>query len=150
MEKKPKYILIGIVGALSISLLVLTSLGIFNNSNDTNSGITGRTDALKEVHNITLEVEYVTQPTDIWENFSLFNFKTTVFDALDAKCVVQTSTFGLGILVIGINGVTGDWIYYVNGKFAGVAANAFNLNNGDHIFQSVSVRVIYFALVEHF
>ena len=139
MEKKKKIIVIGIIGTLSITFLTLTSLGVFDlfgnefYQYDPDSGVSGLSDALEEVHNITLEVEYVTQPTDVWANFSLYGYETTVFDALESRCSVETKVYGLGILVIGIDGVKGDWIYFVNGKFAGVAANAFNLDHGDYI-----------------
>jgi hypothetical protein len=57
-----------------------------------------------------------------------------VLDALKEKCDVKTKEYSYGTLVIGIDGVEGDWIYYVNGKYAGVGAAAYYLDNGDEIY----------------
>jgi hypothetical protein len=79
-------------------------------------------------------VEYVSIPKKNWENISLYNYDTSVLDALKEKCDVKTKEYSYGILVIGIDGVDGDWIYYVNGKYAGVGAQAYYLSNGDDIY----------------
>lgn len=132
MKKKFKIILVAIIAVSSFTGLVIFSLFFlpFFNPGD---NVTGRSNPLSEVHNITLIVEYVNQPIDSWENISLFGYQTSVLDALEEKCDVQLSFFSNGALVVGINGVTGDWVYYVNGLFAGVGAADYNLNHGDNI-----------------
>ncbi len=133
MKKHLKIILIAAVGISSFTGLMVFSffyLPLLNQG----GLITGRSSRLPEVYNISLTIEYVTQPIESWENFSLFGYNTAVLDALEEKCTVQLSLFGSGALVIGINGVNGDWVYYVNGLFAGVGAADYYLNHGDSIY----------------
>jgi hypothetical protein len=144
VEKLTKYIIIAVIGASCFSLLILYSYGVipgfetnlFNNNSSTNDedGITGRSTALSEVHNITLTVEYFPDTKKTWDNISLYNYDTSVLDALKEKCDVKTKEYSYGTLVIGIDSVEGDWIYYVNGKYAGVGAAAYYLDNGDEIY----------------
>ena len=132
MKKNFKILVIAIIAVSSFTGLILFSvflLPLFNLNNIN----TGRSDLLPEVHNITLTVEYVTQPTDYWENFSLFGYNTAVLDALQENCIVELSHYSHGALVVSINGVTGDWVYYVNGLFAGVGAADYYLDHGDNI-----------------
>ncbi|MFX0025275.1 MAG: DUF4430 domain-containing protein [Candidatus Hermodarchaeota archaeon] len=135
MKKNLKFAIITLIGISSFTVLILYSFGFFPILNQNRSGYnTGRDTALPEVFNISLTVEYVTQPTQTWENISLYNYDTTVLDALQEKCSVELSYFSNGALVIGINGVNGDWIYYVNDMFAGVGAADYYLNHGDKIY----------------
>ncbi len=143
MEKIAKYILIAIIGSSCFTVLLLYNFGVvpgfdqnlFNNSdNGESDGATGRSEALSEVHNITLTVKYVSEPTETWENFSLSSHKTSVLDALDAKCQVETKDYGNGKMVVGIDGVNGDWVYFVNGDYAGIGAAAYYLEDGDEIY----------------
>ena len=140
VQKISKYIIIAIIGTSCFTALLLYSYGLIPglnpntlNENDESDGATGRSEALSEVHNITLEVEYVTKSTKTWENFSLYNSKTSVLDALKEKCDVKTVEYSYGVLVVGIDGVDGDWIYYVNGKYAGIGAQSYYLDDGDEI-----------------
>jgi hypothetical protein len=132
MRKKYKILLIGIISISSFAGLIIFSLEFLPISNQEGKN-TGRTNRLSEVHNITLIVEYITQPTDSWDNFSLYDYNTSVLDALEEKCSVGLSIFSSGPLVISINGVGPDWVYYVNGQFAGVGAADYYLSNGDNI-----------------
>lgn len=135
MKKSLKFLIIAVIGISSFTILILFSFGVFPFSNLNQEGPnTGRGTPLQEVFNVSLTVEYVTQPTKTWDNISLFNYKTSVLDALQAKCNVGISSFSNGILVISIDGVYGDWIYFVNGVFAGVGAADFYLNHGDSIY----------------
>ncbi len=135
MKKNIKLAIITLIGISSFTVLILYSFGFFPFLNLNQSGYnTGRDTALPEVFNISLTVEYVTQPNQTWENISLYNYDTTVLDALQEKCSVELSFFSNGALVIGINGVNGDWIYYVNDMFAGVGAGDYYLNHGDKIY----------------
>ena len=142
MERVAKYVLIGIIGLSCFSALFLYSFGLIpglgpneliSENSDSSDGAVGRSEALSEVHNITLKVEYVTKSTETWENISLYNSKTSVLDALKEKTVVETKEFGSGILVVGIDGVVGDWVYYVNGEYAGIGAAEYYLENEDEI-----------------
>jgi hypothetical protein len=132
MKKKYKILLIGIITISSFAGLIIFSLEFLPISKQEGNN-TGRPNRLSEIHNITLIVEYITQPTDSWENFSLYDYNTSVLDALEEKCSVGLSTFSNGPLVISINGVGPDWVYYVNGQFAGVGAADYYLSNGDSI-----------------
>ncbi len=141
MEKITKFVFIGIIGLSCFSGLFLYSFGLIpglepnaliSENSDSTDGAVGRSEALSEVHNITLKVEYA-EKTETWENISLYNYKTSVLDALKEKTDVQTREYGNGILVIGIDGEGGDWIYYVNGEYAGIGAAEYYLENEDEI-----------------
>ncbi len=143
MEKIAKYIIIAIIGTSFFSVLLLYNFGLvpgfeqsslINSDNDESDGATGRSEALSEVHNITLTVEYVSKPPKTWEKFSLSSHKTSVLDALEAKCQVVTKDYGYGKMVVGIDGVNGDWVYFVNGDYAGIGAAAYYLEDGDEIY----------------
>ena len=132
MKKNYKLLSMAAIAICSFTGLIIFSvflLPLFNQ----NAINTGRSNPLYEVHNITLTVEYVSQESENWENYSLFGYNTAVLDALEEKCVVELSFFSNGALVLSINGVTGDWVYYVNGLFAGVGAADYYLNHGDNI-----------------
>jgi hypothetical protein len=131
MKKSFKMLIIIAMGISSFAILILYS---FQFSPSTNPGpTTGRNNPLPEVYNISLTVEYVTQPSDTWDNISLMDYKTSVLDALKEKCIVVFSIFGNGAFVMSINNVNGSWVYYVNGLFASVGAADYYLNNGDSI-----------------
>ncbi len=143
MEKITKFVFIGIIGLSCFSALFLYSFGLIpgletnaliSENDDSSDGAVGRSEALSEVHNITLKVEYDPESTGTWENISLYNYKTSVLDALEEKTDVQTKEYGNGILVIGIDGVGGDWVYYVNGEYAGIGAADYYLENEDEIY----------------
>jgi hypothetical protein len=132
IRKNVKIIFITVIGVSCFTALIIFSL-FFLPLIIPENVIRGRNTPLSEVHNITLKVEYVTQPTEIWDNISLYGYNTAVLDALEEKCDVELSIFGTGKLVIGINDVRGDWVYYVNGLFAGVGAADYYLNDSDSI-----------------
>ncbi|TFG02369.1 MAG: DUF4430 domain-containing protein [Promethearchaeota archaeon] len=132
MKKNLKIIFVATIAIFSFTGLILFSFFIFPLLNQYGSN-TGKPNLLSEVHNISLTVEYVNYPTEYWENFSLYEYNTAVLDALEEKCEVELSFFSNGALVVSINGVFGDWVYYVNGLFAGVGAADYYLNHGDNI-----------------
>jgi hypothetical protein len=132
MKKNLKIIFVATIAICSFTGLILFSFFIFPLLNQDGSN-TGRPNLLSEAHNISLTVEYVNYPTEYWENFSLYEYNTAVLDALEEKCEVELSFFSNGALVVSINGVFGDWVYYVNGLFAGVGAADYYLNHGDNI-----------------
>lgn len=132
MKKNLKILFIAVIAISSFTGLILFSFFIFPlfNQDGNNSG---RPNLLSEVHSISLTVEYVSHPTEYWENFSLYGYNTAVLDALEEKCEVELSFFSNGALVVRINDIFGDWVYYVNGLFAGVGAADYYLSNGDSI-----------------
>ena len=133
MKKNHKILLIAILAISSFTGLIVSSYFIFPLFNQDGNNM-GRPNLLSEVYNISLTVEYVSQTTEYWENFSLHGYNTAVLDALEAKCAVELSFFFNGALVVAINDVYGDWVYYVNGLFAGVGAADYYLNHGDNIY----------------
>jgi hypothetical protein len=115
MKKTYKILFIGLIAISTFTGLILFSLMFipFSNQEGVN---TGRPNPLPEVNNI-----------------SLYDYHTSVLYALQEKCSVGLSHTSLGALVISINGVGPDWVYYVNGQFAGVGAADYYLSNGDNV-----------------
>ena len=133
MKKNLKFGIIALIGVSSFTIIILYSFGFLPFLSQ-NISPNGRVSPLPQVFNISLTVEYVTEPTQTWENLSLYNYHTTVLDALQEKCVVELAYFSNGPLVIAIDDVNGDWIYFVNDLFAPVGAADYNLNHGDIIY----------------
>ncbi|MBY8990522.1 MAG: DUF4430 domain-containing protein [Candidatus Lokiarchaeota archaeon] len=87
---------------------------------------------LREVHNLTLIVDYGNGTVKTIENFELTDYNTTAFDALINGCQIEYKDYGeMGILVEEIDGVKGNWRYSVNSDFPGVSSDKYNLKNGD-------------------
>lgn len=120
MEQKKKYILIAIIGISLFSMLILFNLSLYNPPNN-----------LERVDNITLIVDYNNGTIKMHENFTLSEGKTTAFDALNEWCDIQYDDFGWGIIVRAIDGISGNWLYYINGNAPGIGSDAYPLNNGD-------------------
>ncbi len=144
MQKNSKYFLIALLGSTCFTVLLIFNLVIVpgldplsSSSSSDSDGIDenarGRGEPLDEVHNIDLSVDFLSQSTKSWENYSLYNGKTSVLDALEEKCTVGTEQHGIGILVVEIDGVNGNWIYKVNGVQPGVGAAVYYLSDGDEI-----------------
>ncbi len=120
-----KYFLIGIIAAASFA-----SFFVFSSSLEV--GEVNR--AQKIATDLTLIVDYGNGTIKTQENFELTNYNTTAFDALAKWCEVDYKEYGeLGILVDNIDGIQGNWRYSINGDFAGVSSNKYNLKNGDTI-----------------
>ena len=119
MEQKKKYMLIALIGATLFSLLILINFNLNN------------TDKLEMVENITLTVDYNNGTIKTQENFTLSGGKTTAFDALNQWCEIQYAVYGNRYFVIAIDGIGGDWLYFINGNLAGEGSNVYALNNGD-------------------
>jgi len=120
MEQKKKYILIAIIGVILFSLLILINFSLYKTP-----------DKLEVVENITLIVDYNNGTIKTQEKFTLSEGKTTAFDALNQWCEIQYDDFGWGVIVRAIDGLGGNWLYFINGKAPGVASNVYALKDGD-------------------
>jgi hypothetical protein len=124
MNKKLKFFIIAIVGITSFSLLFIINFNL----------IYKPTEPPKEVvNNITLIVDYKNGTIKVQENFTLDNWKTTAFDALDKWCDINYVDYGWGIFVAEIDGIRGGWIYLVNDYAPNMGAPDYLLNNGDEV-----------------
>jgi len=124
MRKKLKFFIIVIVGISSFSMLILINFNL----------ITNPTKSTREsVNNITLLVNYKNGTIKTHENFTLDNWETTVFNALDKWCDIQFVDYGWGIYVTEIDGIKGGWIYLVNNNAPNVGAPDYPLNDGDEV-----------------
>jgi hypothetical protein len=125
IRKLNKYFLIGIIAAASFA-----SFFVFSSSLEV--GEVNKTQ--KIATDLTLVVDYGNGTIKTQDNFELTNYNTTAFDALVKWCEVEYIEYGeLGILVDNIDGIQGNWRYSINGDFAGVSSNKYNLKNGDTI-----------------
>jgi hypothetical protein len=123
IRKFNKYFLIGIIAAASFA-----SYFVFTTSVE----IADVNEPLKEVHDITLIVDYGNGTIKIQENFVLNDYNTTAFHALIQWCDIEYKDYGeMGILVEQIDGIKGNWRYSINGDFPGVSSNKYNLKNED-------------------
>ena len=122
MEQKKKYILIAIIGVSLFSLLILFNFSLYKPPNN-----------LESVEDITLIVDYNNGTIKMHENFTLSEGKTTAFDALNEWCEVQYTVSGNGIFVQAIDGIGGNWLYFINGIYQGVGSAAYSLKDGDFV-----------------
>jgi hypothetical protein len=128
MKRKTKFIIFSLIGVIAFTSVILYSLGVirFNLSNTRNN------DA--EVHNINLFVDYNNGTFKEKYNFSLTNSKITAFDALNYWCDVQYVDYGdMGLLVTKVDGVSGDWVYSVNGSQPSVSSTKVILKNNTNV-----------------
>ncbi|MHA1641208.1 MAG: DUF4430 domain-containing protein [Promethearchaeota archaeon] len=121
--KMKKIIKYGIIFA--VVAFIFTSLIIFNFS------LYDKPKTLEKVENISLFVDYNNGTIKSRENFTLEGGKTTAFDALIKWCKVTYEDYGWGIFVTSIDGVEGDWIYFVNNQSPSVGASVYPLKNND-------------------
>ncbi|TXT58352.1 MAG: hypothetical protein BAJALOKI2v1_390026 [Promethearchaeota archaeon] len=138
--KKSNIIIVAlfVVGLLVFGIII----GMIFLSNPTNNYDPGNSDQdydkkkLSEVHNITLIVDYSgeKEPNEKYENISLYNNKTTVFDALNKSCQIKYDHYGWGLYITEINGVGEGWTYTVNNEpMPPIPANKYNLRDNDVI-----------------
>jgi hypothetical protein len=124
MDKKLKFFIIAIVGISSFSMLMLINfILIYNPTEATN----------ESVNNINLIVDYKNGNIKSHENFTLDNWETTAFNALDKWCDIKYIDYGWGIFVSEIDGIRGGWIYLVNNHAPDVGAPDYQLNDGDEV-----------------
>ncbi len=147
MEKKVKYILISAIGATCFTALIIFNYAIVSEldiSSDSsfNDGISGNPDRLKSVHNITVRVDFAgVKSNGEVANFSLYNYKTSAFYATEKAFDIEYNggpeseafIYKIDGVENNINKANHYWIYYVNGKYAGIGTSDFNLVDGDEI-----------------
>jgi len=109
--KSKKYILITIIGICSFSGLLF-----LNNNMDALISGTDTNNLKEKVVDITLIVDYDNGTILTWENFTLDNFKITVYDALNKWCDVELETTSLGYIVKTIDGISLSWVYDMTDK----------------------------------
>ena len=156
MKILTKYIVIAIIGTISFSLLIsynfnlLTTISSYtdNISGDSKDDSNGSSDDDSDKHEtvgehkekveeIDLIVDYGDGSVDSWENFTLDNWETAVFDALLKWCDVEYEDYGWNVFITKINGEGNDpsknWMYKVNGEIAPVGCATYYLDDGDEI-----------------
>ena len=134
MEKRNKYILLAFLGVSCFSLLFFFNTLILNNPQIPiiqNEG--ERVVKQYSVDNITLFIDYSGVKTnEKFENISLTNFETTVYNLLLNCCEISIQNFGGFIYVNEINGVGPGWIFIVNsGAPPNMPSDYYNLLNND-------------------
>ena len=122
MKKKIKFALIGIIGIISFSTLITINLNLKKTP-----------DTLESVTDLNLHVDYNNGSIKIKQNFTLSAGKTTAFDALALWCEILYDDYGWGIIVREIDGIGGNWLYFVNDVSPSVGSDLYPLENGDSI-----------------
>jgi len=136
MQKTKKYILLLVIGISCFSLLFFIYSTLSNNPQAPiiqNEG--ERSVKQHSVDNITLFIDYSGVKTnEIFENISLTDYKTTVYDLLLNCCEVSILNYGGYIYVNGINSVGTGWIYTVNNEpLPNIPADYYNLLDNDTV-----------------
>jgi hypothetical protein len=122
MRKKFKFIIIALIGIASFTTLIIVYFNLKQAS-----------PTLEKVEGLNLYVDYNNGSIKIRENFTLEGGKTTAFDSLSKWCIVKYSIYGREFFVREIDGIGGNWLYYVNNHSPGDASNLYPLENGDSI-----------------
>lgn len=136
MNKKTKFIIIGVIGVFCFGFLFVFSFLIIPNMQSSISQNYGNNREKQfEVMNIFVIVDYSgVKDNEIFTNISLTNFKTTAYHALINCCSVVVQDYGWGIYVKEINGVGVGWIYTVNDdKLPNIPADYFYLMDNDTV-----------------
>ena len=122
MRKKFKYVIIALIGIISFTTLILINFNLKQTP-----------PILQKVEGLNLYVDYNNGSIKVRENFTLEVGKTTAFDALAKWCNIGYDNYGWGIIVREIDGIGGNWLYYVNSYSPSVGSNLYPLENGDSI-----------------
>jgi len=136
MNKRTKYIIIGLFGSSFIALFLFFNFIIFpswqTKINEDNENIREKQ---FEVSNVTLIVDYSgVKDNDLFKNINLTNYKTTVYHALLNCCEVAIQDYDTAIYVKEINGVGEGWTYTVNNEpLPNIPANYFYLLDNDTV-----------------
>ncbi len=139
MAKGLKFLLIGIITAVSLTIFILFQLGVFIPPNDNGTGGNGDNGLpvqYKEtVSNISLYMDYGNGTINAWVGFSLYNNNTSVFHALEKYCDIKYNYYSIynDYLIISINGIspnsTHTWYFWVNRVFSPVGSYRYALDN---------------------
>jgi len=120
MRKKIKLVLITLIGISAFAFLIIFNFNLYK-----------KPEPLESVEDISLFVDYNNGTIKTRTNFTLDNSKTTALDALEKWCIIRYKDFIWGIIVIEIDGVSGNWIYMINSFSPGVGASVYPLESGD-------------------
>ena len=136
MNRKTKYIVIGIIGISCIGFLFYFSyfiVPLMQSSISQNYG--DNRENQFEVTNITVIVDYSgVKANETFVNINLTNFETTAYHAVSNCCSVVIQQYSWGLYVKEINGVGTGWIYWVNNDPPpNIPANQFNLMDNDTV-----------------
>lgn len=136
LGKTLKFILIGLIASISLTFLILFQLGVFIPPNDNGNGSNGQPIVYKEsLSNISLYMDYGNGTVDTWVEFSLYNYNTSVFHALDKHCDLEYVYYAIYVdyLITSINGIsqnsTHAWHFWVNGAISPIGCNKYALDN---------------------
>lgn len=122
MKRKVKFFIIGIFGIISFSTLIIFNFCLKQTP-----------DTVESVSNLNLYVDYNNGSIKVRQNFTLSDGKTTAFDALEKWCIISYDDYGWGIIVREIDGIGGNWLYFVNDVSPSVGSDLYPLENGDSI-----------------
>ena len=120
MRKKIKFMVITLVGVTAFVSLIIFNFNLYK-----------KPETLGSVEDISLFVDYNNGTIKTRTNFTLDNGKTTALDALEKWCIIRYEDFGWGIIVREIDGVSGNWIYMINGFSPSVGASVYTLKSAD-------------------
>jgi len=136
MNKKTKFIVIGLIGIFCFTLFFVFSFILFPNSQTSinENNVDGRVKQL-QVSNITVVIDYSGfKDNEIFRNISLSNYETSVYHAILNCCEVSVQNYGWGIFVKEINGVGVGWTYTVNNEPPpSIPADYFYLRDNDTV-----------------
>lgn len=116
MNKKTKFIAIGIIAIFSFTSFLALSFILFPSLQGSITQISGDERVKQpEVTNITVIVDYSgVKDNEIYWNITLTNYNTTAYHAILKCCEVKVQDYGWAIYVKEINGVSTGWTYTVN------------------------------------
>ena len=116
MNKKTKYILIGIIAIFCFTSFLALNFFFFSNFQGSITQTSGDERVRQlEVSNITVIVDYSgVKENEVFWNITLTNYNTTVYQAILMCCEVKVQDYGWAIYVKSINGVGTGWTYTVN------------------------------------
>lgn len=136
LGKTLKFLLIGIIASISLTFLILFQLGVFIPPNNNGNGDNGQPVMYKEsVSNITLYIDYGNETVDILVGYSLYNYNTSVFHALDMYYDLEYEYYAIyeDYLITSINGIsqnsTHAWHFWVNGVISPIGCYKYALDN---------------------
>jgi len=144
MQKKIKFIVVGIIGISCFMTLFMLNLYIFPNLDFTSSNNLNNeenNESLDNVVNVTVKIYYGgVKSSKIIENITLTDGETTAFYATDKVCEIDGYGFPDNAYIQEIDGVRENvdksnyfWIYYINGEEAQIGCSAYNLEDGDEV-----------------
>jgi len=124
-KKYNKFAIIGIIVLASFSSLIY--FGISYSPPTANQ-------RQEQVENLILIIDYGNGTLNNFTNFELSNYETTAFDALDKWTSIQYIDYGAqGYFIESIDGLDGNWLYYINDNYVSIASNKYFLESGDTI-----------------